>query len=58
MKGLSLEQCVEWDLKEHTSRLLKIPRDKLDLDMNLADFGFDSISLGEFAKDVDDPLRD
>ena len=50
MKGLSLKQCVEWDLKEYISELLKIPRDKLDRDTNLADFGFDSISLGEFAK--------
>ena len=50
MKGLSLKQCVEWDLKEHTSQILKIPRDKLDLETNLADFGFDSISLAEFGK--------
>jgi acyl transferase domain-containing protein/acyl carrier protein len=49
MKGLSLEQCLEWDLKEHTSQLLKIPRDKLDREENLADFGFDSVSLAQFA---------
>ena len=49
MKGLSLEQCLEWDLKELTGKLLKIPRDKLDRDENLADFGFDSISLAQFA---------
>jgi len=49
MKGLRLEQCLEWDLKEHISKLLKIPRDKLDPETNLADFGFDSISLTEFA---------
>ncbi|EJQ35765.1 hypothetical protein IEE_05520, partial [Bacillus cereus BAG5X1-1] len=50
MKGLSIEQCLEWDLKEHISQLLKIPRNKLDLEENLSDFGFDSISLTEFAK--------
>jgi polyketide synthase PksN len=49
MKGLSLEQCIEWDLKEQTSQLLKIPRDKLDREENLADFGFDSISLAQLA---------
>ena len=49
-KGLSLKDCVAWDLKQHVSELLKIPRDKLDLNVNLADFGFDSISLAEFAK--------
>ena len=50
MKGLDLKECVEWDLKEHTSQLLKIPRERLNLDTNFADFGFDSISLAEFAK--------
>jgi polyketide synthase PksN len=49
MEGLSLEQCLQWDLKEHTGQILKIPRDRLPLDENLADFGFDSISLAEFA---------
>ncbi|WP_039806957.1 acyl carrier protein, partial [Pelosinus sp. HCF1] len=43
------EQCIEWDLKEQASQLLKIPRDKLEQDENLADFGFDSISLAQFA---------
>ncbi|GAA0835806.1 hypothetical protein GCM10008915_22900 [Bifidobacterium pullorum subsp. gallinarum] len=49
MKGLSLEQCLERDLKEIVSQLLKIPRDKLDLEENLAEFGFDSINLAQFA---------
>ncbi len=49
MKGFSLEQCLEWDLKEIVSQLLKIPRDKLDLEENLAEFGFDSINLAQFA---------
>ncbi|AJQ26214.1 thioester reductase domain-containing protein [Pelosinus fermentans] len=49
MKGLNLEQCVEWDLKEYISQLLKIPFNKLDKEENLADFGFDSISLTQLA---------
>jgi acyl carrier protein len=34
--------------------LLKIPRDQLDVDVNLADFGFDSISLAQFANLLSD----
>ncbi|EGD45651.1 6-deoxyerythronolide-B synthase, partial [Ruminiclostridium papyrosolvens DSM 2782] len=49
MKGLSLEQCLEWDLKELAGNVLKISRDKLDKEENFADFGFDSFSLAEFA---------
>ncbi|NKB24120.1 MAG: SDR family NAD(P)-dependent oxidoreductase [Kiritimatiellae bacterium] len=49
MRGLSVEECVVWDLKELISQLLKITHDKLNLKSNLADFGFDSIRLAEFA---------
>ncbi len=49
MKGWSVPQCLEWDLKEQISVLLKIPRDQLDRETNLADFGFDSVTLAEFA---------
>ncbi|MCX8131566.1 MAG: SDR family NAD(P)-dependent oxidoreductase [Clostridia bacterium] len=49
MRGLSPEQCIEWDLKELTSKLLRISREKLDNAANLADFGFDSLALTEFA---------
>jgi acyl transferase domain-containing protein/acyl carrier protein len=49
MKGLTVAQCVAWDLTELTSRLLQIPRHRLDSEANLADFGYDSISLTEFA---------
>ncbi|SYX83882.1 Amino acid adenylation domain-containing protein (fragment) [Paenibacillus alvei] len=49
MKGLSEGKCVEWDLKQMTAGLLKISRDQLGLDENLAEFGFDSVSLAEFA---------
>lgn len=50
MKGFSLEECLRWDLKELIGALLKIERPKLKVEMNLADFGFDSISLAEFAE--------
>jgi acyl transferase domain-containing protein/aryl carrier-like protein/SAM-dependent methyltransferase len=49
MKSLSVAECVVWDLAELTSRLLQIPRHRLDPEVNLADFGFDSIGLSEFA---------
>ena len=49
MQGLSLKQCLEMDLKDHIGKLLKISQDRLDVDANLADFGFDSISLAELA---------
>ncbi len=48
-KGLSLAQCLEWDLKEQISKLLKIPREKITREENLAEFGFDSIYLAKFA---------
>jgi polyketide synthase PksN len=50
LKGLSVAQCVMWELKRHASELLKLPRERLDDDENLADFGFDSIGLAEFAR--------
>ncbi|MDT8977370.1 SDR family NAD(P)-dependent oxidoreductase [Paenibacillus sp. chi10] len=49
LKGLSLAQCLEWDLKEQISKLLKISREKITREENLADFGFDSIYLANFA---------
>ncbi|MUL33972.1 Polyketide synthase PksM [Bacillus megaterium] len=49
MRGFTLEKCVEWDLKEQVSQILKISREDLDTEENLVDFGFDSISLAEFA---------
>lgn len=49
LKGLTVAQCVAWDLAELTGQLLRIPRHRLAPEANLADFGFDSISLTEFA---------
>ena len=49
MKGLSLLQCLEWDLKEIINKLLRIPREKIERDVNLASFGFNSLSLTQLA---------
>ncbi|WP_346836346.1 SDR family NAD(P)-dependent oxidoreductase [Ralstonia solanacearum] len=50
LKGLSLEQALLWDLRDLASRPLKAERHTLGDDTNLADFGFDSISLAEYAR--------
>jgi polyketide synthase PksN len=50
LRGLTLSQRVEWELKEFVSELLKLPREKLDAEENLAEFGFDSIGLAQLAK--------
>ncbi|HEY0419966.1 MAG TPA: type I polyketide synthase, partial [Acetobacteraceae bacterium] len=50
LKGLSVAQCVSWDVAAHVSELLKLPRDRLDEEENLADIGFDSIGLAELAR--------
>ncbi|HXO69238.1 MAG TPA: SDR family NAD(P)-dependent oxidoreductase, partial [Bradyrhizobium sp.] len=49
MRGLSVAECVVWDLKQQASRILKVRREHLTVDDNLAEFGFDSIGLAEFA---------
>ncbi|UVM52815.1 SDR family NAD(P)-dependent oxidoreductase [Pseudomonas sp. B21-015] len=49
LKGLSLAQSLLWDLRELASRPLNAERQTLGEDTNLADFGFDSISLAEYA---------
>ena len=48
-KGLNLEECIELDMKQMVSKLLKVSIDTIDKDENLAQYGFDSISLSEFA---------
>nr|WP_330377434.1 SDR family NAD(P)-dependent oxidoreductase [Cellulosilyticum ruminicola] len=49
MKGWSVSQCITWDLKEAISKLLKLPISKIEVNENLADFGFDSMTLEEFS---------
>ncbi|GCF07146.1 hypothetical protein KDI_07100 [Dictyobacter arantiisoli] len=50
MKGWTVEQCLEWDLSTLIGQVLKLGRERLDQTANLTDFGFDSISLAEFAR--------
>ncbi|MCX8128558.1 MAG: SDR family NAD(P)-dependent oxidoreductase [Clostridia bacterium] len=45
----ALEQCLEDDIKGIIAGLLKLQKEKLGKQTNFADFGFDSISLLEFA---------
>src|SRR4051812_23409344 len=49
LQGLSVPECVEWELKDLVASILKVPRDQLLVDDNLAEYGFDSITLAEFA---------
>lgn len=49
LRGLSLEESVLWDLKNIIVQQLKVPWEQLERESNLADFGFDSISLLSFA---------
>ncbi len=50
LKGLSLPQKLMWDLKDLASKPLNAKRQSLSEESNLADFGFDSLSLAEFAR--------
>ncbi|MDK8180302.1 SDR family NAD(P)-dependent oxidoreductase [Paenibacillus sp. UMB4589-SE434] len=52
MRGLSVEKCVELDLKQLAGQLLQIPIEQLDIDDHLAEFGFDSIGLANFAEKI------
>ena len=49
LRGLSLEESILWDLKNIIVQQLKVPWEQLERESNLADFGFDSISLLSFA---------
>ncbi|WP_108807996.1 SDR family NAD(P)-dependent oxidoreductase [Aquimarina spinulae] len=51
-QDLLLQECVYADLIKLVSTNLKIPSEKLDGVTNLADYGFDSISLTTFAKEL------
>lgn len=52
MVGLEVVECVQSDLKRLIGSLLGIEPRKVKLEANLADFGFDSISLAEFAEQL------
>lgn len=49
LKGLDLAQSLLWDLRDLASRPLNAEPHTLGEEANLADFGFDSISLAEYA---------
>ncbi|MDT0269588.1 SDR family NAD(P)-dependent oxidoreductase, partial [Streptomyces sp. DSM 44915] len=49
MAGWSVAECLEWELKETISQVLKLPVDRIEDGLNLQDYGFDSLSLVEFA---------
>ena len=49
LKGFTLEECLEWDLKQFINKLLRIPREKIERDVNLVSYGFNSLSLTQLA---------
>jgi acyl transferase domain-containing protein/NAD(P)-dependent dehydrogenase (short-subunit alcohol dehydrogenase family)/acyl carrier protein len=50
LRGLSLEQCVQTEVAGIASDLLKIAPERLEWHVNLAEYGFDSITLARFAR--------
>lgn len=49
---LNVEQLLEEDLKEHISRIVAIPIDRIDKEQYFSDFGFNSISFAELASSL------
>lgn len=49
MDGWSVEDCLLYELKNATMEILQIPLEEMEDDGNLADFGYDSITLAEFS---------
>nr|AEC04363.1 polyketide synthase [Chitinophaga sancti] len=50
MHGWSVAECLLWDLRRQVSELLQLGMEKVAADVNLADFGFDSVSLMQLSK--------
>lgn len=50
MEELTLRQKILWDLTEHTHQLLRLPREVLEVDANLAEYGVDSVRLIEITR--------
>ncbi|WP_313914577.1 beta-ketoacyl synthase N-terminal-like domain-containing protein, partial [Tahibacter sp.] len=50
LRGLTLAQCVQWELREQIGALLKLDREQIRAQENLADYGFDSITLVQWAQ--------
>lgn len=51
-RGLDLEQCIAQDLTEQISDLLKLSQDRIRPRQNLTEYGFDSIHLARWAKQI------
>jgi polyketide synthase PksN len=51
-KGLEVSECLLWDLKQLASEQIKVDRDRLDIQENLTDFGFDSVTLASLANEL------
>ncbi|GAX60240.1 difficidin polyketide synthase [Candidatus Scalindua japonica] len=49
-ESLSIHECIQRDLSRMISKLLKIKDTRVAVNENLLDFGFESISLAEFAR--------
>ncbi|MEC5160168.1 SDR family NAD(P)-dependent oxidoreductase [Janthinobacterium sp. CG_S6] len=49
MRGLTTLQCLAIDLKRLAGELLQIASERMGGQQNLADFGFDSVSLARYA---------
>jgi acyl transferase domain-containing protein/cation diffusion facilitator CzcD-associated flavoprotein CzcO/acyl carrier protein/nucleoside-diphosphate-sugar epimerase len=49
LAGIPLEQKIREDLKKQISQLMHLPIEKIGNEINLADLGFDSISLSSLA---------
>ncbi|WP_313918813.1 SDR family NAD(P)-dependent oxidoreductase, partial [Tahibacter sp.] len=52
LRGLSLEDCVQWELKAQIGELLKLGHDQIHAQENLVDYGFDSILLAHWARRI------
>ena len=52
LMGVPLEHCVALDLRQCISRLSALDAERTELDVNLAELGFDSIGLTHLARDL------
>ncbi|PKM94865.1 MAG: hypothetical protein CVU84_08035 [Firmicutes bacterium HGW-Firmicutes-1] len=48
---------IQKELKETVSKILKIQENEIDLDADLSEFGFDSISFTEFSNELNDKYK-
>ena len=55
--SVEMEQWVTRDVRATVSKTLSLPEERLDDEMSWADFGYDSITLGELGKALTDLLQ-